>query len=263
MSRHNRTTGAARQWRLLSRALVVAGATVAGTSAAWLLDHGPADAAGLSAAETEAEHAAVDVPESESGPAEFSLTRLDPLQLVNSGPTGKLLDAAKPVTEVLRQPTAEVGQVASDALAVTTTQTSAPDTAAEPEPAEPPQQPVETDRTPHAEPPAADVVVESPVQDVAEAASEPQWFAPPEPPAPEPPAQPRLPIDATPFVLPSTPGAPGCGGATDGPHHNTTALGWHPAAPVRAPAKAGAPSCDTTGTLLPSVPEPQPGTTPD
>ncbi|MDA3630913.1 hypothetical protein OU415_36190 [Saccharopolyspora sp. WRP15-2] len=267
MSRRDRTTGAARQWRLLSRALVVVGATVAGTSAAWLLDHGPADAADLPAAEAEAEHTAGDAPAGESGPEEFSLTRLDPIKLVNSGPTGKLLDAAQPVTEVLQQPAAEVGQVAGDALAVTT-QTTSPDTAAEPESAQPPQQPVEADRTPHVEPPAADVAVESPVPDVAEPASEPrpaepQRFSPPEPPAPEPPAQPRLPIGATPFVLPSTPGAPGCGGATDGPHHNTTALGWHPAAPVRAPARAGAPSCDIEATLLPSVAEPQPGTTPD
>lgn len=261
MSRRDRMTGAARQWRLFGRALVVAGATVAGTSAAWLLGHGPADAADLPAVEESADHPASDAQESgRSGPEEFSLTRLDPLRLVSSGPARKLLDAAEPVTEVLRQPAAEVGQVAGSALAVTETQTSTPEAAAGSGPEVPPQPPVEISRPPLVAPPA---VVESPVQDTAEPAralrsAEPQRL---EPPAPEPPAQPSVPVRSAPFVLPSTPGAPGCGGPTDGPHHNTTALGWYPAAPVRVPDFAGTPSC-LGGTLV-SVPGPQPGTTPD
>ncbi|KAA5836261.1 hypothetical protein ABT337_14540 [Saccharopolyspora hirsuta] len=264
MSRRDRTTGAARPWRLLGRALVVAGATVAGTSAAWLLDHGPADAAEQPAAETEADRAAADSPETgRSGPEAFSLTRLDPLRLVSSGPAGKLLDAAEPVTEVLQQPAAEVGQVASDALAVTGTQTSTPDPATDSGPAVPPPPPAETVRPALAAPPVA--AAATPAPEIAEPTpaprpAEPQRLAPPAP--EEPPAQPGVPVRSAPFVLPSTPGAPGLGGSADGPHHNTTALGWYPAAPVRVPAFAGTPACDLAGTLV-SVPEPQPGTTPD
>ncbi|MER7010410.1 hypothetical protein ABT324_03130 [Saccharopolyspora sp. NPDC000359] len=262
MSGRDRTMGAARPWRLLGRALVVAGATVAGTSAAWLLDHGPADAAEQPAAEAEADRAAAGSPETgRSGPTEFSLTRLDPLRLISSGPAEELLDAAEPVTEVLQQPAAEVEQVASDALGVTTPQTSTPDTATDSGPGMPPPPPAEPVQPPLAAPPAA----EHPAPGTAEPApaprpAEPQGFAAPAP--EEPPAQPDVPVRSAPFVLPSAPGAPGCGGATDGPHHNTTALGWYPAAPVRVPALAGAPACDLAGTLV-SVPEPQPGTTPD
>lgn len=262
MSRRDRTPGAARQWRLLGRALVVAGATVAGTSAAWLLGHGPADAADLPAAEDAADRPAADARDGDqSGPTEFSLTRLDPLRLVSSGPAGKLLDAAQPVAEVLQQPAAEVGKVAGSALAVTGTQTSAPAPVTGSAPEEPPQPPVEIAPPPLVAPPA---VAESPAPDVTEPVRAPRSTQPLrlEPPAPEPPAQPSAPPRSTPFVLPAPPGVPGFGSPTDGPHHNTTALGWYPAAPVRVPAFAGTPACDLAGTPS-GVPEPQPGTTPD
>ncbi|MDA3644626.1 hypothetical protein LZ318_23630 [Saccharopolyspora indica] len=262
MSRRDRTTGAARPWRLLGRALVVAGATVAGTSAAWLLGHGPADAADLPAAEDATDRPAAGAQEGDqSGPTDFSLTGLDPLRLVSSGPAGKLLDAVQPVTEVLRQPAAEVGQVAGSALAVTETQTSAPAPVTGSGPEVPPQPPVEPGPPPLVAPPA---VVEGPAQDVTEPVRAPRSAQPTrlEPPAPEPPAQPSAPARSAPFVLPAPPGAPGFGSPADGPHHNTTALGWYPAAPVRVPAFAGAPACDLAGTPV-GVPEPQPGTTPD
>ncbi|MFB9570347.1 hypothetical protein ACFFRS_25555, partial [Saccharopolyspora hordei] len=133
MSGRDRTTGAARPWRLFGRALVVAGATVAGTSAAWLLGHGPADAAEDVPAAEAADHTPEQATDSgRSGPEEFSLTRLDPLRLVDSS-AAELLDAARPVTEVLQQPAAEVEQVAGDALVVTTGSATGTDAGSGPE----------------------------------------------------------------------------------------------------------------------------------
>ncbi|MEV0082539.1 hypothetical protein [Saccharopolyspora sp. NPDC050642] len=287
MSGRYRTTGAARPWRLLTRALVVVGATAAGTSAAWLIGTGlPADAANLAPAAPADESAAP--PESanppaapvegattdRSGPAEFSLGRLNPVELVRSEPAERLLDAAKPVTGVLQESTDGVRHVAGDALSVTEAQAGALSTSVDnglvgldgpllsgettPQQGFSPSAPL-----PQAAPaPGAAPAVPQPAQQVEQQRSPEQADAVTRPRAPEPAEAPGNQGWPRPFALPTLPGAPGCGGAGDGQQHNTAAVGCYPAEPARTPAFAGASTRDFASTLI-SAPEPQPGTTPD
>ncbi|MCI2418965.1 hypothetical protein MOQ72_16090 [Saccharopolyspora sp. K220] len=277
MSRHERRTGAARQWRLLTRALVVAGATVAGTSAAWLIGTaGPASAADLPSAADASDDSAAQPHADEqttdrTDPAEFSLRRLDPVALVRSGPAGQLLDAARPMTGVLRDSTAEVRHVADNALSVTGSQASTLSASVD-SGLEELGQPLlagETGVRPATMPPALQAPMPSapftvPVvsqliephfsDDQSESVS---WGR-----APRPAESPGLPARSTPFHLPAPPGSPGCGGTGDGQQHNNSALGWYPVEPDGVPVLAGAPACDIARALL-GLPEPQPGTTPD
>ncbi|MEV0696452.1 hypothetical protein AB0I53_00825 [Saccharopolyspora sp. NPDC050389] len=287
MSCRDRTTGAARPWRLLTRALVVVGATAAGTSAAWLIGTGlPADAANLAPAAPADESAAP--PEStnppaapvegaateRSGPAEFSLGRLNPVELVRSGPAEQLLDAARPVTGVLQESADGVGHVADDALSATGAQAGEISTSVDnglgglggpllsgetgPQQGFSPTAPL-----PQAAPASvAAPVVPQPAQLVEHQRSAEQTESVTGPRAPEPAEAPGNPGWPRPFALPTLPGAPGCGGTGDGQQHNTAAVGCYPAEPDRTPAYAGASARDIASTLI-SAPEPQPGTTPD
>lgn len=281
MSRRDRRTAAARPWRLLTRALVVTGATVAGTSAAWLIGSGlHADAADLPpAAPAEQAQRSGELSEStvdgsatgRSGPAEFSLTRLDPVALVRSDPAERLLESARPVTGVLQESAAGVGHVADDALSTTGNQAEVLTTSVDnglgglgspvlsgetgSQPAFPPPAP------PAAAPAAAPV---APLPQLVEHqhAVEQQPESVVQRRAPEPGQAPGNHDWSRPFALPVPTGAPGCGGTGDGPQHNNAPVGCYPAEPNRTPALAGAPARATAGTLI-SVPEPQPGTTPD
>ncbi|GGI83138.1 hypothetical protein GCM10011581_20480 [Saccharopolyspora subtropica] len=270
MARGDDRTEAARPWRLLTRALVVVGATVAGTSAAWLLGTGlPADAADLrpAAADSAEQPAAPEPADARTGPANFSLGGLDPLGLVRSD-AQRLLDAAQPVTGVLRDSSAEIHQVAHGALTTTSAGANSLSESVDSglsELGEPLLSGASSSAAPDAPPPQ-----QSPVLDARPAPPVPQLSAPtrsaeqsestPEQHTPEP--APELPGVPPLFHLPAPTGAPGCGGAADGPLHGTTALGCHPAAPVAAPALRSAPTHDTADALT-GVPEPQPGTTPD
>ncbi|WP_190819903.1 hypothetical protein [Saccharopolyspora pogona] len=284
MSRRDRRTAAARPWRLLTRALVVTGATVAGTSAAWLIGSGlHADAADLPPAAPADQSAPrpVEPPEStvdgsaagRSGPAEFSLARLDPVALVRSDPAGRLLDAAQPVTGVLQDSAAGVGHVADDALSTTGTQAAALSASVDNGlnglgspllSGETGQQPAYSSPASPASPasaPAAAPVVPLPTQLVEHRHSVEQPESVVQRRAPEPGETPGHDW-SRPFALPAPSGAPSCGGTGDGPQHNNAPVGCYPAEPDRSPALAGAPARARAGTLI-SVPEPQPGTTPD
>ncbi|MEV5536967.1 hypothetical protein AB0L13_08900 [Saccharopolyspora shandongensis] len=287
MSRRDRTTGAARPWRLLTRALVVVGATAAGTSAAWLIGTGlPADAANLALAAPADESAAP--PESanppaapaegatteRSGPAAFSLGRLNPVELVRSEPAERLLDAAKPVTGVLQESADGVRHAAGDALSVTEAQAGALSTSVDnglgglggplltgetdPQQGFSPPSPL-----PQAVPaPGAAPAVPQPAQLVEHQRSSEQAETVTGPRAPEPAEAPGNQGWPRPFALPTLPGAPGCGGTGDGQQHNTAAVGCYPAEPAPTPVFAGASPRDFASTLI-SASEPQPGTTPD
>ncbi|MGP4018670.1 hypothetical protein [Saccharopolyspora sp. 5N708] len=289
MSRRERRTGAAQPWRLLTRALVVAGATVAGTSAAWLIGTaGPANAADLRSA------ASADTPDSspaqpatdaattdpsgpaqsgpaQSSPAQFSLNHLDPVELVRSGPAGRLLAATHPVRAALRDSTAEVRHVADSALSITGAQASTLSTSVD-SGLEDLGKPLLSGETDAQQPAAVPPAWQAPLPGPPPGAPAPQLIEHHRSAekaesvagrrAPNPAQSPGLPARSTPFNLPAPPGSPGCGGTGDGHQHNNTALGWYPAGPDGDPAPAGAPTCDTARALL-GVPEPQPGTTPD
>ncbi|PKW13429.1 hypothetical protein [Saccharopolyspora spinosa] len=282
MSRRDRRTAAARRWRLLTRALVVTGATVAGTSAAWLIGCGlHADAADLPSAAPADQSAPrpVEPPEStvdgsatgRSGPAGFSLARLDPVALVRSDPAGRLLDAARPVTGVLQESATGVGHVADDALSTTGTQAAALSTSVDNGldglagpllSGETGQQSAYSPPAPPASAPAAAPVVPLPTQLVEHRHSVEQPESVVQRRAPEPGETPGNRDWSRPFALPAPSGAPSCGGTGDGPQLNNAPVGCYPAEPDRTPALAGAPARTRAGTLI-SVPEPQPGTTPD
>lgn len=279
MSRRDRRTAAARRWRLLTRALVVTGATVAGTSAAWLIGFGlHADAADLPSAAPADQSVSrpVEPPEStvdgsavgRSDPAEFSLARLDPVALVRSDPAGRLLDAARPVTGVLQESAAAAGHVADDALSTTGTQAVAVSTSIDNglNGLAGPLLPWETGQQPAYSPPvlapAAAPVVPLPPQLVEHRHSVEQPESVVQRRAPEPGETSGNHDWSRPFALPAPPGAPSCGGTGDGPQHNNAPVGCYPAEPDRAPTLAGAPARAIAGTLI-SVSEPQPGTTPD
>jgi hypothetical protein len=279
MSRRDHRTAAAQPWRLLARALVVAGATVAGTSAAWLIGAGlPADAANLhptsdaSTGEAAGTESTVDgAATGRSGPAEFSLTQLDPVRLVRSDSAARLLDAARPVTGALQDSTAEVRHVADNALSTTGAQADTLSTSVD-SGLEELGGPLLREETGTQQPGIAPQTLPPPAPGAAPVLPEPpqlteyEWSAErsesTQRRAPKPVDPPGNPGGSRPFTLPAPPGAPGCGGTADGQQHNNTAVGWYPAEPDGTPVFAGSPTRDTASTLM-SAPEPQPGTTPD
>lgn len=290
MSCRDHTTGAAQPWRLFARALVVAGATVAGTSAAWLIGAElRADAANLhpasgastgevtgaepvvSAASAKSTESTVDgAATGRSGPAGFSLTQLDPARLVRSDSAARLLDAARPVTGALRNSTAEVRHVADNALTTTGEKADTLSTSVDSGLKEL-GTPLLSEETgtqqpgiaplPFPAPGAAPVLPELPQLTENESSAERSESTAPGR-APKPVEPPGNPSGSRPFTLPALPGAPGCGGTADGQQHNNTAVGWYPAEPDGIPVLAGSPTRDIASTLI-SATEPQPGTTPD
>ncbi|WP_433870689.1 hypothetical protein [Saccharopolyspora sp. CA-218241] len=287
-------TGGFRPGRLLSRALVVLGATAAGTSAAWLLGTGtPAQAADPGPASF------VDtvLPGDTALPGVDALPGLsgDALSAVDGAtarlgldrPAQALLGAAEPVTGVLRESADEVGKVAGRALTGAGEQAEElgssvglapaepgpavgpalepgrPAPAARPALPEPEPAPEPAPQPPAPAPPsAADttarVVLTEPAAQPAEPAPGPAQDGP----AQDDPARDRPVHEGPgPFVLPAPAGA-GCAVGADGPQHGGSALGWHPV--DRLPGRAGPTAAAREAASLPTgLPEPQPGTTPD
>ncbi|MFC7342572.1 hypothetical protein [Saccharopolyspora griseoalba] len=273
MSVRDRTRPAAAR-RLLGRALVVAGATVAGTSAVWLAGAGhPADAA---AGPLVAEEAPVPAQTTESpplsgvvdsragaDPADSPLGDLDPRTLVRSEPAQQVL---APVGGALRDSTDGVRQLA-EALPVTgpadvdggrTPESPAPEPSVT-TPTNPPTTPAPEQA--HREPPRpaapAGIPPHEPTAETRSAAT--AGMAPvAEQRTPEPPRAPgELALDRTP---PATTGA----GA---PHtadlqQTGAALGRHPDLPRGDRVSRGALARHGERALL-GVPAPRPGSTPD
>ncbi|GAA4855081.1 hypothetical protein [Saccharopolyspora rosea] len=285
MSQSDRTTGGTRRWRLLTRALVVAGATVAGTSAAWLIgsEHS-AHAADLHlpSAVSSVVGGQADAGAERGDPAAFSLHDLDPVHLVRSAPR-QLIGAAepvtKPVTGALHDSAAEVGDVAGKTLDDTAHHAQSlsrtvdsglsglgrpllperpgPDPAPQPQP-----QPQEAQPAP-APAPAPEVHAPAPVGvPTATTTRAPQHAAvTPERDQRSRPDSPAEPGKTAPFAMPAPSGASGSGGTADGPHHGG-GLGWYPVEPDAHHPLAAVLAREHT--FLPvGVPEPQPGTTPD
>lgn len=107
MSRTVRTTIASRTRRLLTRALVIAGATVAGTSAAWLLgDSSSADVTGTPAVESSISEGRWVGPE----PSDSPVVPLRPLQRTGEEPVRKVSPSPAPNTGFLRNSAAGPGR---------------------------------------------------------------------------------------------------------------------------------------------------------
>jgi hypothetical protein len=254
--------------RVLGRALVVAGATVAGTSAVWLAGAGhPANAAAEPSAAEQAPVAqttessplsgVVDSPTG-ADPADSPLGDLDPRTLVRSEPAQQVL---APVGGAMRDSSDGVRRLA-ETLPVTGT--ADVDSGHTPEtPAPEPSVTTATTSSPeqqHREPPRPAVPTETslhePTAETAPAGSRTAPVA--EQRTPEPPRAPSEPaLDRTP------PAATGAGAPHTADLQQTgAALGRHPHVPRGDGVSRGALAQHNERALL-GVPAPRPGSTPD
>ena len=283
MPEADRKSGGGRRWRSLARALVVAGAALAGTSAAWLAGS-PADAADLqppAAEETDGGQAEPAAKAAE--PERFDLLGLDPAQLIRDpgsallAPAGEVLHefavepverVATPVRQVASSAVSETGERAeslSESVGGLGTQLHRPQWSEVPPAPQRPAGGTTTAPPPQPAPAPAPAMVDGPQERSPQVQPEPEKSAVPAfteraPVMPEPQQVPRSP---RPFAVPApASGSTGCGNAADGHPHNAVGIGWHSSGshcaelpawvPVRgaAPAPAGSPG-------------PQPGITPD
>lgn len=274
MSVRDRTSPAAGRRRLLGRALVVAGATVVSTSAAWLAGAGnPANAAEPQAGEQAPVVAqATDSTESPgivdsrtgAGPAASPLDDLDPRALVRSGPAQRLLtpidgalrDSAEgvrhvaetlPIVESESVPSGQRPDVPAPEPSMTTP-TPSPSAGAEPaQPRHESPQFAATDPPTHDSPSAGTAAEESAPSAPITERHTPEPQRAPTPPAPDE----RMPVST---------GAASV--HTADLQQTGAALGRHPAAPEAEHIARGA-LAQHNDTVLHGVPAPQPGASPD
>lgn len=256
MSVRDRTTQTAAR-RLISRALVLAGTAMAGTSAALLIgqpaEAEPAEPAGaltevpgvsdaVALTDDAAELPATALEQvSRTDPASFPLDRVEPLTLVSGEPVGHLLTGGRD------EPSAPEG-------APQDSEPAAPST----EPAAGPDRHADVPR------PVADTPVTStPVPAPESSAASPQVDGTvratghPVPVAPRNPPEPELPQGSS-----TLPASTGCAKTADGQQQGTGLPGWYPAAPRADGARPDA-CVDDRDEVLRGVPAPQPGATPD